>query len=54
MSENTVEKEKHLANLIRIWEENGNDEEELLLDDLDLDVKIETTEHMLKMGGIEF
>ena len=54
MTENNADKEKYLKELIRIWEENGNVEEDLLLEDLELDVQIETTEHMLKMAGIEF
>lgn len=48
------EKQEHLRYLIKIWEDHGNTEEELLIEDLDLDIQIETVEHMLKMKGLEF
>jgi len=46
--------EEHLRYLINIWEEHGNTEEELLIDDLELEIQIETVEHMLKMKGLSF
>lgn len=48
----TDRKQARLHYLIRIWEQQGHTEEELLIDGLDLDVQIETVEHMLKMAGI--
>lgn len=45
-------KQARLHYLIRIWEQQGHTEEELLIDGLDLDVQVETVEHMLKMAGI--
>lgn len=51
--ENDTAKEAHLRKLIELWEAQGNTEEELLIEELELDIKIETVEHMLKMAGIE-
>ena len=45
---------EYLNKLITLWEENGNTREELLIEELDFDVQIETVEHMLKMAGIEW
>lgn len=52
--ETNVTQEERLKYLIKVWEDHGNTEEELLIDDLELDVQIETVEHMLKMKGLEF
>lgn len=52
-NDNDTAKEEHLRKLIELWEAQGNTEEELLIEELELDVKIETVEHMLKMAGIE-
>lgn len=48
------EKQAHLQHLIEVWESYGNTEEELLIEDLELDIQIETVEHMLKMKGVSF
>ena len=53
-NENIAAKQARLERLIRIWEDNGNTREELLIDDLDLDVQIETVEHMLEMACLDF
>lgn len=54
MDEHTTEQAKYLQSLIELWEEHGNTAEELLIDDLEPEVQIETVEHMLKMAGIDY
>ena len=54
MTQNESEKKQYLKKLIAVWEKYGNTEEELLIEDLDLDVQVETVEHMLTMKGLDF